>query len=282
MGGIGEKRVLLRLRVPGPIGRPGPVEALLRQDRAAVLSSLTAISIVAWTYILSLAWGMESSDAAMGMGLSQMRPWETADFVLTFVMWAVMMVAVMVPSAAPMVLMFAAVNRKRREQRGPFVPTGVFLVSYLVVWSGFSALATVFQWQLHAATLLSPTIAVTSPVLGGVLLMAAGIFQWTPLKNVCLAHCRSPLSHIMTDWREGTGGAFVMGFRHGSYCVGCCWLLMALLFVAGVMNLLWVAAIGAFILVEKVLQGNRWLSQTAGLLFIGWGTWMALSPMLRP
>lgn len=254
--------------------------ALLRQDRAAVLFGLMAISMVAWAYILSVSWGMENSDVAMGMGLPQMRPWEVADFVLTFVMWAVMMVAVMVPSVAPMVLMFTTVNRQRREQQVPFVRTSVFLVSYLVVWSGFSALATVFQWQLHDATLLSPTIMVTSPVLGGVLLMAAGVFQWTPLKDVCLAHCRSPLSHLMTGWREGTRGAFVMGLRHGSYCVGCCWLLMALLFVAGVMNLLWVIAVGALILAEKVLQGGRWISRAAGLLFIGWGAWMALSPIL--
>lgn len=252
-----------------------PLGGLLKQDRAIILSALAGISMLAWLYILYLAWGMKNVDMGVEMAMPQMQAWGSVDFVLTFVMWAVMMVAVMVPSAAPMVLMFATVNRSRREQKGHFVPTGLFLASYLVVWSGFSALATLVQWQLHAAALLSSTIMVTSPVLGGVLLLAAGIFQWTPLKHACLAHCRSPLGHLMTDWREGTGGAFIMGLRHGSYCVGCCWLLMVLLFVAGVMNLLWVAAIGAFILVEKVIRADRWVSQAAGLLFVVWGAWVA-------
>jgi predicted metal-binding membrane protein len=182
-----------------------------------------------------------------------------------FLMWAVMMVAMMVPTAAPMILIFANVNRKRQEQERPYVPTAVFLSGYLLVWTGFSVLATLAQWGLHEAALLSPMMVSTSSILGGILLLAAGIFQWTPLKYACLKHCRSPLSFLMTDWREGYRGALIMGLKHGSYCTGCCWFLMALLFVAGVMNLLWVATITAFVLVEKAVPRGDLVGRIAGV-----------------
>jgi predicted metal-binding membrane protein len=140
----------------------------------------------------------------------------------------------------------------------------MFLLGYFVVWTLFSVVAVVAQWGLHAAALLSPTMVSTSSILGGVLLIAAGVFQWTPLKHACLNHCRSPLGFLMTEWREGKGGALVMGVKHGSYCVGCCWILMALLFAAGVMNLLWVAAIAAFVLTEKVLPRGDLVGRIAG------------------
>jgi predicted metal-binding membrane protein len=147
-------------------------------------------------------------------------------------------------------------------------------VGYLVVWAAFSILATAAQWGLHAVSLLSPVAAITSPVFGGVLLVAAGIYQWTPLKHVCLSKCRSPMGFVLNEWREGRWGAFLMGLKHGVYCTGCCWSLMALLFVAGVMNLLWVAAIAGFILLEKVAPAGDRLGRVAGVLFIGWGVWM--------
>ncbi len=210
----------------------------------------------------------------MGMAMPQMQSWGWVDFILMFVMWAVMMVAMMVPSASPMVLMFANVNRRRREQERPYFPTAVFLLGYLVVWTAFSALATLAQGALHEAALLSPMMVSTSPILGGVLLLLAGIFQWTPLKHACLRHCRSPLTVILREWREGARGAFIMGLKHGAYCTGCCWFLMALLFVAGVMNLLWVAAIAAFVLIEKVAPAGHWVGRIAGLLLIGLGALM--------
>src|ERR1700690_3554352 len=176
-----------------------------------------------------------------------------------------MMVAMMIPSAAPMILTFAMVNRKRREQERPFVPTGIFLLGYLAVWTGFSALAAVAQWILHARALLSPMMVSTSPILGGGLLIAAGIFQWTPLKNACLTHCRSPLGFLMTDWREGRWGALFMGLKHGAYCAGCCWILMALLFVAGVMNLWWIAIIAVLVLLEKVAPKGFGVGKIAGV-----------------
>jgi len=184
------------------------------------------------------------------------------------------MVAMMIPSAAPMILTFALVNRKRRESERPFVPTGIFLLGYLVVWTGFSVLAAVAQWILHAKALLSPMMVSTSPMLGGALLLGAGVFQWTPLKNTCLAHCRSPLGFLMTDWREGRWGAFVMGLQHGAYCIGCCWILMALLFVAGVMNMWWIAIIAVFVLLEKVAPKDLFIGKMAGTLLALWGLWL--------
>jgi predicted metal-binding membrane protein len=195
-----------------------------------------------------------------------------------FLMWAEMMVAMMLPSAAPMILTFAAVNRKRREQEEPFVPAGIFVLGYLAIWTGFSVLAALAQWALHSTALLSPMMVSTSPVLGGTLLIMAGVFQWTPLKHACLRHCRSPLSFLITDWREGSGGAFIMGLKHGAYCTGCCWFLMALLFVAGVMNMWWVALIAIFVLLEKIAPKGLLIGKVTGLLLAGWGLWMILGP----
>ena len=249
-------------------------DAVLRRDRIIVLSGLAAITALSWVYVLSLTSDMQPMEMGAEMTMPRMQAWGVADFALTFGMWAVMMVAMMTPSAAPMILMFAGVNRRRREQQVSYVPTSVFLLGYLVVWAGFSVLATTAQWALHAATLLSPMIALTSPVFGGVLLLAAGIYQWTPLKHACLSKCRSPLGFVLNEWREGRRGAFVMGLKHGVYCTGCCWSLMALLLVAGVMNLLWVAAIAGFILLEKVAPAGDRLGRVAGVVLVGWGVWM--------
>jgi predicted metal-binding membrane protein len=244
------------------------LEVILRRDRLVVLGGLLGISALAWAYIGYMAWDMSRMAMPMDMAMPQMQTWGWVDLVLLFVMWAVMMVAMMVPTAAPMILIFAKVNRQRRERQQPFVPTAVFLAGYLLVWSGFSLLATLAQWGLHSAALLSPMMVSTSAVLGGFLLVAAGIFQWTPLKYACLKHCRSPLSFIMTDWREGPGGALMMGLKHGSYCTGCCWFLMALLFVAGVMNLLWVATITAFVLIEKAVPRGDVVGRIAGVILV--------------
>jgi predicted metal-binding membrane protein len=170
-----------------------------------------------------------------------------------------------------MVLMFATVNRQRRARTAPDVPTAVFALGYVVVWTLFSLAATLAQWGLNEAALLSSMMRSTTPVLGGLLLVVAGVFQWTPLKEACLVHCRSPLGFIMTHWREGRRGAFLMGLHHGTYCVGCCWALMLLLFVNGVMNLLWVGAIAAFVLVEKIVPAKGRLSQVTGALLVAWG-----------
>jgi predicted metal-binding membrane protein len=264
------------------MGNPTPLERMLKRDRMIVLAGLTGIAALAWVYILYLSRhmsGMDMGSMPMGMEMSMphMLSWSAVDFILMFVMWAVMMVAMMVPSAAPMILVFATVSRQRREQHRPFVPASVFLLGYIIVWSGFAAAATITQWGLHTVALLSPTMVSTSSFLGGGLLVAAGVFQWSPLKNLCLTHCRSPLGFLMAEWREGTKGGFVMGLRHGTFCLGCCWALMTLLLVLGVMNLLWIAALAGFVLIEKVAPAGQWVSRVTGVLLVGWGAWMIVS-----
>ena len=242
----------------------------LQRDRAIVGAATLATTLLAWLYLVHLSATMPGIDMAdmPGMAMPRDHAWDTVDVVLRFVMWAVMMMAMMVPAAAPMVLTFAMVQRKRQEQDRATVPTVVFLLSYAVVWTAYAAAAALAQWRLHAADLLSTAMASTSARLGGALLLVAGVFQWTPLKQACLAKCRSPLSFVMTEWREGRTGAFVMGVRHGAYCVACCWALMALLFVAGVMNLLWVAGLAVFVFAERVLPGGPTVSRIAGTLLL--------------
>ena len=246
------------------------LDTLLRRDRAIVGVALLVTALVAWLYLFHLSATMPGMDMAdmPGMAMPWDHAWGVVDVVLLFVMWAVMMIAMMVPAAAPMVLTFAMVQRKRREQDRAAVSTAVFLLGYAVVWTAYAAAAALAQWRLHEADVLSAAMASTSARLGGVLLLVAGVFQWTPLKQACLAKCRSPLSFVMTEWREGRAGAFVMGMRHGAYCVACCWALMALLFVAGVMNLLWVAGLAVFVLAERVLPGGPIVSRIAGALLL--------------
>ena len=190
------------------------METILKRDRLIVLAALAGITLLAWGYMIYEARAMYHTGvcccAGMKMSGPDLNPWSAATLPPLFFMWAEMMVAMMIPSAAPMILTFAMVQRKRREQARPFVPVGIFLLGYLLVWTGFSALAAVAQWLLHAKALLSPLMVGTSPVLGGALLVVAGIFQWTPLKNACLTHCRSPLNFLMTDWREGKSGALAI------------------------------------------------------------------------
>lgn len=249
------------------------LDRLIRRDRAIVATGLLAVAGLAWFYILRLSREMAAA-ADMGMAMPQMKPWTLPDLSFAVLMWAVMMIAMMVPSAAPMILIFATVNRKRAAENAPLIRTGLFLLGYVAVWAAFSLLAALGQWVLHAAALISdPTIAV-APRLGGLLLVAAGAYQFTPLKNACLSRCQSPLGFILTEWREGASGAIVMGLRHGIFCAGCCWVLMALLFVAGVMNLLWVAAIAALVLVEKMAPPGRAVSWLAGAILIAWGAWL--------
>ncbi|MEE8506285.1 MAG: DUF2182 domain-containing protein [Kiloniellales bacterium] len=244
------------------------LETLLKRDRAVVLSGLAGIAAIAWVYLFVVAADMGDMGA---MATMQVKPWVPLDFLLMFLMWTVMMVAMMVPGATPMILLFAAINRKQREKGHAVASTGTFAAGYLTVWAAFSLAATLLQWGLEQVALLSPMMVSTSPVLGGGLLIAAGVYQWTPLKHACLKHCRSPLHFLAHGWRKGSGGAFTMGLEHGAFCVGCCWFLMGLLFAGGVMNLLWVAAIAAFVLVEKVLPYGVLSGRLSGALLTGAG-----------
>jgi predicted metal-binding membrane protein len=249
----------------------GGVPAAPRGERAVVWASLAALVLVAWLYLLRMAHHMASGMPMLEGLAPQHARWTAADLGAAVAMWAVMMVGMMVPAAAPVVLLFHAVNRKRRAQGGRAVPTAVFVLGYLLVWGAFSVGAAALQGALQGAALLSPALAATSPVLGGALLVAAGAWQLTPLKRACLAHCRSPLGFFLTHWRDGVTGALRMGVAHGAYCLGCCAVLMGLLFVAGVMNLAWVAGITAFVLLEKVAPGGVAIGRVASVALIAAG-----------
>ena len=246
------------------------IESVIKRDRLVVIAGVLAVVAIAWAYLVFLAQDSDGMGASIAM--AQLKTWSAADFCMMFIMWAVMMTGMMVPSAAPMILIFATVNRRRQEQDRPYVSTAIFLSGYLLVWFGFAAIATLGNWALHVNDLLDKMMGgSTSDYLGGGLLVVAGAFQWSRLKYACLTQCRSPLSFLMTDWREGAGGALRMGVTHGIYCVGCCWVLMLLLFVLGIMNLLWIAALAGFVLLEKIVPRGDRMSKGTGLLLILWG-----------
>ncbi|MCC7325738.1 MAG: DUF2182 domain-containing protein [Burkholderiales bacterium] len=255
------------------------VNAIHRRDRRVVLAGLAGVTALAWAYLMYVAWRMAAMPMpmpGMSMIMPQWQPWGAVEFVLMLSMWAVMMVAMMMPSATPMVLAFTSIHRRHVKEKDAVAPTASFVAGYAIVWSAFSLAATLAQWGLHQAALLSPMMVATSPVVGGLILIAAGAFQWSALKRVCLSKCRTPLAFLLTEWREGRRGALVMGLRHGAFCAGCCWALMALLFVGGVMNLLWVAVIAALVLAEKVAPQGLRVARIAGAGLMACGSWMLL------
>ncbi len=283
-----------------------PLEAVLKRDRLVVIGGLAGVVVLAWVYILlgsgmdmsalemtrmsepaglgdssgissGISSGVSSDGGAMSevmdMAMDAMQPmaWTVGTAVLMFFMWWIMMVAMMLPSAAPMILLFAAVNRKQRRAGSPYTPTGIFAFGYLAVWGFFSLMAAAAQWGLERSELLSSMMVGTSVVLGALLLIAAGVWQLTPLKHACLKHCRSPIHFLSHHWRKGRLGAFRMGVEHGAFCLGCCWFLMALLFYGGVMNLYWIVGLALFVLLEKVLPGGHRLGGVAGVGLVAWG-----------
>lgn len=252
--------------------------AVLKRDRLIIGLAIALTAAVAWSYTFYEARRMNVTGvchcAGMKMGGPDLASWSAGSLLPLFVMWAVMMLAMMLPSAAPMLLTFAAVARNRRRADRPYVPVAVFAAGYVVIWCVFSLVAAVAQWLLHRAALLSPMMTSSSTFLAGGLLIAAGIFQFTSLKRSCLIHCRAPLDFIMTRWREGWRGAFGMGVEHGAFCAGCCWALMALLFVLGVMNILWIAALTVAVALEKMLPHAKWFSAACGVALICWGFWV--------
>jgi predicted metal-binding membrane protein len=228
-----------------------------RRDRAVVAGALAAIVALAWAYVL-LGAGM---DTAMNMAMGDVMmpmPWTLATFRVMLVMWIVMMTAMMLPSAAPMILLYATINRRRS-------------FAYWALWAAFSIAATCAQWGLEHARLLSATMATASTSLAGAVFLLAGVYQLTPLKQACLRRCRSPLEFLSHYWQRGALGAFRMGLRHGLFCLGCCWALMALLFVGGLMNVLWIAALALFVLAEKVVPAGGLLGRAGGGALILWG-----------
>ena len=243
------------------------VDPGLKRDQLIVLSALGAAVALSWVYLVHLAGQMADMQGAAEMAVGQIRPWSATDFVLIFLMWTVMMWGMMGPSAMPAIMDFAATCHENREQGTPLVSTGVFVLGYVIVWTGFSVGATFLQWGLHSAALLSPMMVSKSPLLGGILLLAAGVYQFAPFTNVFLENCRNPLPIIMKGWsKEST--PLSMGIQNGANCLGCCFAVMALLFVGGVMNLLWVAAITIFVLIEKAVPYGDLTARITGVALI--------------
>jgi predicted metal-binding membrane protein len=255
------------------------LEHVLRRDRMVVAAALLVLTALAWAYLLWLvtaaagpASPMPGMDMAM-MNMAAAKPWGAAGFLFTFAMWAVMMIGMMTPSAAPMILIYARVGRQARAEGKLFAATGWFAAGYLLAWSGFAALASLAQAGLAAAALITPGLAAGSTVFAALLLIAAGLYQWSPFKDSCLSQCQAPLAFLFRHggFRRDSPGALSLGLRHGLYCIGCCWALMMLLFVAGVMNVLWIAALSILVLLEKIVPFRRFMLRALGLVLIAAG-----------
>ena len=246
----------------------GMIEAALKRDRLILLAALVLLTLIAALYTV-LGAGMGVPAPAMAM---QPAHWTPAYFGLVFLMWWVMMVAMMTPSASPMILLYAAVKRKSEPRRELVLLTALFLAGYLLVWGAFSLIAAGLQWALELRGLVSASMmTLTSAALGGAILLAAGLYQFTPLKRACLHHCRSPVEYLGRNHRPGRAGALRLGLGHGAYCLGCCWFLMALLFFGGIMNLYWILGLALFVLGEKVLPRGDLIGRGVGAGLVLWG-----------
>jgi predicted metal-binding membrane protein len=262
----------------------------IRRDRMLAVAAIIANSILAWANTIWLAAHMSIIELAPtgagamnmgGMGAAAepaFRSWSMAVFAFVFSMWAVMMVAMMAPSVTPMVLFYATAGRNAAARGHPLAATGWFLAGYWVAWIGFSVAATGVQWLLTRLALLTPMMQSASGVLGGFILIAAGLYQWSPVKDICLKQCQSPLGFLMSrgGFRPEPLGALWLGAEHGLYCVGCCWALMALLFVGGVMNVLWIAGLAVLVLLEKVVPTGRLFPRLAGVALAAAGLYLLI------
>ena len=229
-----------------------------RHDKIVVVALVALVAALAWAFTIHQAMRMGEMEAAMwrdmNMSMNGMEPsWTPVDALLMLTMWSAMMAAMMVPGASPMITAFATINRRRRERSAPYVPTTVFLLGYLIAWTGFSILVTTLQWLLQMTGLLTTMMQSASHYWSAALFFAAGLYQFSPLKERCLTYCRSPGVFILSQWRDGNLGTVIMGVRHGLFCMGCCAGLMLLLFAIAVMDLRWVAALTALVTAEKLL-----------------------------
>jgi predicted metal-binding membrane protein len=260
----------------------GSTAALMRKDRVIVAGLLLLVAGLAWAATVHQSQQMDAMDVAMwrdmNMSMNGMAPsWTAVDAVLLFVMWTVMMAAMMLPGATPMITAFAAINRRRRERAAPHVPTAIFLAGYLGVWTAFALIATALQALLQSLGLLTTMMQSTSYYGSAALFIAAGLYQLSPLKQRCLDYCRSPDGFILSEWRDGAVGAAIMGLRHGMFCMGCCGALMLLLFAVAVMDLRWVAALTVLVTAEKLLPGAKFWRVAIGIALIAAGVGFALT-----
>lgn len=246
---------------------------LLRRERYLILGALLILATIAWGVLIWQAPGMNNQGMGLTMGMSA---------ALFIALWAVMMVAMMLPSAAPMILMFSTVSAGKRQKGQPFVPTWIFVSAYLLVWILCGVLA--YPLALGADELASQSMWIMENAarFGGIILVVAGLYQLSPLKRICLSKCRTPLQFILTSWREGYGGALRMGFEHGIYCLGCCWLLFVILFPLGIMNIAVMALVTVLIFAEKVFPLGPRIAQLAALLLIAYGVLVIFMPNFLP
>jgi len=272
--------------VSGP-AEPSKLERVLAREQSIVAVGLLVLCALAWIYLLRGAGMPAPADAMAGMDMPGMdmshmdmtpppTAWDAGLWAITVAMWGAMMVAMMTPSAAPTILLYGRVYRHAAAQdRGQdLAPSGIFATGYLLVWLVFSLLAAAAQWALQGAGLIPASMMESgNRWLSGGLLIAAGLYQLSPLQAVCLRHCRSPAEFLSRQWRPGRMGALRLGVLHGAYCVGCCWVLMLLLFVGGVMNLAWIAGLTLLVLAQKLLPGGLWIGRAAGIALIAWGLW---------
>lgn len=231
-----------------------------------VLLAMLCVSGASWYWLASANW---PTAAGLPTDLCRVKhgvPWEARDFLETAGMWLVMMLAMMMPTVLPWV---QALNKTTATQQSSGNSWGIgpwFLAGYFIAWSLFSALASLVQWQLASRSLLTSELLIEDRSLSALVWLAVGIYQWTPLKNSCLKHCESPATFFLSHWRDGLGGATLMGIHHGLYCVGCCWLLMFFMLLVGAMNLYWMALISAYVLMEMYVPQLRWVSKSVGVL----------------
>jgi predicted metal-binding membrane protein len=283
-------RIVQALRDAGiesAIVDPVPAEAAVsRRDRVVIVIALALLTLTAWSYLLWLAadmdmggmdmTGFRMTPSGMGHMVPAHTPWLAKEFAFVFVMWTVMMVGMMAPSAAPMFLMYAFIGRQTEAQSRPLAAAVWFAVGYFLAWVAFALLATVVQWEFQRNGLLDFRMANTSNVFGGLLFLAAGLYQWTRLNEKCLTECQRPFVFVMRHggYRCDAPGCVMLGMRHGAYCVGCCWALMALLFVGGVMNVLWIVLLALLALLERNTSRGLPLARLAGIVLIGSGVWI--------
>jgi predicted metal-binding membrane protein len=252
-------------------------EALLRRDRWLVGSALVVATVLCWAWIVPMArdmYGPMTGSSAWMM----VSAWDATHLILLFAMWTVMMAGMMLPSAAPALLIYGGVIRKSPDGERAAAHVYAFAAGYLVVWTFFSLVATVLQRLLSDALLLTPMMDSRDPLFGGILLVVAGAYQFTPYKRTCLSACRSPVEFLTRHWRRGVAGGFYLGLANGLFCLGCCWALMLLLFVGGVMNLWWIAALTVFVLLEKAAPLGAQGGRLSGILLMGMGLWIAIRP----
>ena len=248
-------------------------EQLLKKDRTIVVTGLVLVSLLAWGWLLAGAgMGMNGIEmtrhSMMQMDVMAVPEWTAPYAVLMFFMWWVMMIAMMVPGASPVILMAAAINRRSGPETRPFGSTAAFVAGYLLAWAAFSVFAVFAQWALSDSGLINGMMQSSHHALSAFILIIAGAWQFTPWKTTCLRHCRGPVEFLTRNRRPGNSGALIMGMQHGLYCLGCCWFLMALLFVGGVMNLVWVAGLAVYVWLEKAMPGGIIVSRAMGVLLI--------------